>query len=92
VSSPFRLWSQSIKHAFPNRSNFGQGRYIPFHEDEIKVHISVKLRMDDPKQKYIPAAYNWDVALKSGMLTWVGKEEDERDEKGRTDRMVDANS
>ncbi|KAF8064899.1 hypothetical protein FPV67DRAFT_1500640 [Lyophyllum atratum] len=75
-------------------SNFGQGRYIPFHEDEdeIKVHISVKLRMDDPKQRYIPAAYNWDVALKSGMLTWVGKEEDERDEKVRTNRMVDANS
>ncbi|KAG6914652.1 hypothetical protein DXG01_016110 [Tephrocybe rancida] len=59
--------------------NFGQGRYIPFYEDEIKVHVSVKLRMEtDPA--YIPAAYNWDVVNDSGMLTWIGNEDDEKDE------------
>ncbi|KAF8064175.1 hypothetical protein FPV67DRAFT_1420072 [Lyophyllum atratum] len=58
--------------------NFGQGRYIPFYEDEIKVHISVKLRME--AEGYIPAAYNWDDVEKSDMLTWVGDKEVEKKE------------
>ncbi|KAG6864427.1 hypothetical protein C0991_009579 [Blastosporella zonata] len=59
--------------------NLGQGRYIPFYEDEINVHVSVKLRMEtDPT--YIPAAYNWDVVSDSGMLTWIGNEEEEKEE------------
>ncbi|KAG6830532.1 hypothetical protein H0H92_000204 [Tricholoma furcatifolium] len=59
--------------------NFGQGRYIPFHNDQVKVHISVKLRMETDTA-YTPAAYNWDVVSDSGMLTWVGNEDDEKEE------------
>jgi hypothetical protein len=59
------------------RRNLGQGRYIPFHDDEVKVHISVKQRMEetrDPKNKqehYTPCAYNWEVVRDSGMLSYV---------------------
>ncbi|RDB19651.1 hypothetical protein Hypma_013275 [Hypsizygus marmoreus] len=54
--------------------NFGQGRYIPFHDDEVKVHISVQERMKETENDpvpYTPAAYNWGVVKDSGMLTWV---------------------
>ncbi|KAG6837766.1 hypothetical protein H0H93_001693 [Arthromyces matolae] len=62
------------------RRNFGQGRYIPFYNGEIKVHVSVKLRMQNEENEYTPAAYNWDIVTESGMLTWVGNEEDEKEE------------
>jgi len=54
--------------------NFGQGRYIPFYDDQVKVHISVKKRIEETKTSenpYMPAAYNWDVVHDSGMLTYV---------------------
>lgn len=54
------------------RRNFGQGRYIPFDGERIKVHHSVQLRMKDPEIKgYKPMANNWDVVKDSGMLEWV---------------------
>ncbi|KAF5376139.1 hypothetical protein D9615_007706 [Tricholomella constricta] len=60
--------------------NFGQGRYIPFHNDEIKVHVSVKIRQKD--KGYTPAAYNWKDVIESDMLIWVGDEKEERKEMG----------
>ena len=57
-----------------SRRNLGQGRYIPFQEDEINVHISVKERIEETqkeKNKYTPSAYNWEVVRESGMLTYV---------------------
>ena len=56
------------------RRNFGQGRYIPFFEDEILVHKSVEDRIKDTakeKDPYKPAAFNWDLAVSSGMLKYV---------------------
>ncbi|GLB44632.1 putative uncharacterized alpha/beta hydrolase domain (DUF2235) [Lyophyllum shimeji] len=60
--------------------NFGQGRYIPFYDDEIKVHVSVKIRIEATKGEYTPAAYNWQNVVESGMLNWVGTEDEEREE------------
>ncbi|KAG5645630.1 hypothetical protein DXG03_005621 [Asterophora parasitica] len=60
--------------------NFGQGRYIPFHDDKINVHVSVKIRQE--LTKYTPSAYNWDDVRDSDMLIWVGDEADEKEEGG----------
>ncbi|KAF8235866.1 hypothetical protein L208DRAFT_1391671 [Tricholoma matsutake] len=54
--------------------NLGQGRYMPFHEDKVQVHISVKQRIEETKdgeKPYTPSAYNWDIVRDSGMLTYV---------------------
>ena len=39
------------------RRNLGRGRYIPFHENEVRVHESVEKRMREVE--YTPKAYNW---------------------------------
>jgi hypothetical protein len=47
---------------------------MPFFDDEVKVHISVKERIEgtrNAQNPYAPAAYNWDVVRDSGMLTYV---------------------
>ncbi|KAF9006968.1 hypothetical protein BDQ17DRAFT_251332 [Cyathus striatus] len=51
--------------------NFGQGRYIPVHGDEVFVHESVRTRMKDPSLGYKPAAYNWDVLTDLDMIKYV---------------------
>jgi hypothetical protein len=47
---------------------------MPFFNDEIKVHVSVRERIEGIRgnqSSYTPAAYNWDVVRDSGMLTYV---------------------
>lgn len=47
---------------------------MPFHEDKVQVHISVKQRIEETKdgeKPYTPSAYNWDIVRDSGMLTYV---------------------
>ncbi|KAF8325512.1 hypothetical protein F5887DRAFT_248465 [Amanita rubescens] len=41
--------------------NFGRGRYIPFNNNKILVHKSVKKRLENQKLNYVPAAHNWKV-------------------------------
>lgn len=63
--------------------NFGQGRYIPLADDGIKVHVSVKIRIEESEktdEPYIPAAYNWSIASTSEKFMWVGDEEEEKKE------------
>ena len=45
----------------PARRNFGRGRYIPFHENQVRVHESVEKRINDvnSRVKYTPKASNW---------------------------------
>ncbi|TFK69782.1 hypothetical protein BDN72DRAFT_767566 [Pluteus cervinus] len=61
---------------FKRDQNFGRGRYIPFRsEDEaILVHESVRDRIEKTKgtpDAYMPAAFNWELVEKSGMLVYV---------------------
>ncbi|KAF8890658.1 hypothetical protein BD779DRAFT_1516285 [Infundibulicybe gibba] len=54
--------------------NFGQGRYIPYVGDEIKVHVSVRDRIEATKgnkRKYVPCAYNWEAAVDTGFVKYV---------------------
>ena len=50
------------------RANLGRGRHIPFCNDKIYVHNTVKLLIKD---KYKPKAQNWDTVEKSLMLEYV---------------------
>jgi len=53
------------------RRNFGNGRYMPHSDHEIKVHVSVLERIRSKKDPYTPSAYNWNAALKGGLVKWV---------------------
>lgn len=55
------------------RRNFGLGRNIPFHPDDrkVRVHESVKKRMEDKKNTYKPQARNWDSLVDLDMIKWV---------------------
>ena len=41
----------------PARRKFGRGRYIPVHEDKVRVHESVEKRIKEVG--YTPKATNW---------------------------------
>ena len=56
---------------FPFRRNFGRGRYLPFAGNEVKVHVSVKSRMQKNDPPYSPAAYNWKEVNMLNMIKWV---------------------
>ena len=56
------------------RRNFGRGRYIPFYQNEIEVHESVRTRIEETKsflKPYTPKAHNWEQVSKSLMLNYV---------------------
>ena len=42
---------------FCYRRNFGRGRYIPFYENQVRVHESVEKRINNVR--YTPKASNW---------------------------------
>ncbi|KAF8630035.1 hypothetical protein AX15_003145 [Amanita polypyramis BW_CC] len=48
--------------------NLGRGRYIPFYEDKIFVHKSVR---ELTSHGYIPKVSNWEVVIKSPMFKYV---------------------
>lgn len=57
-----------------SRRNFGRGRYIPIHNNKVKVHISVEKRiehMKDTKDVYTPQARNWDALQAMHMVQYV---------------------
>ncbi|KAF8623792.1 hypothetical protein AX17_007295 [Amanita inopinata Kibby_2008] len=49
--------------------NLGRGRYIPFYNNEIRVHESVQARMK--AENYTPSANNWEQVNQSPMLKYV---------------------
>ncbi|KAK2467677.1 hypothetical protein APHAL10511_000532 [Amanita phalloides] len=54
--------------------NLGRGRYIPFHQNEVHVHESVQLRIQETKHSdkpYVPNAHNWNQVTASSMLKYV---------------------
>jgi hypothetical protein len=66
--------SKQIPIFFTTRRNFGQGRYIAFFDEQVKVHSSVRERIKETANNetpYTPSAYNWDLVQTSGMLTYV---------------------
>ena len=70
---PFLL-EQLLMFCLPNRRNFGQGRYIPFYNNKVKVHISVQRRIEQTKgnvDAYTPQAHNWDTLQEMHMVQYV---------------------
>jgi hypothetical protein len=55
------------------RRNFGLGRNVPFHPDDrkVRIHDSVKKRMEEKGDPYKPQARNWDSLMDLDMIKWV---------------------
>lgn len=72
--SSFSEWSNT--YHLSRRRNFGLGRNVPFHPDDrkVRVHDSVKERMEDKKNPYRPQARNWDSLMELDMIKWVAWE------------------
>jgi len=54
--------------------NFGRGRYIPIHNNKVKVHISVEKRIEHTKgtvDAYTPQANNWHALKEMHMVQYV---------------------
>ena len=50
------------------RVNLGRGRYIPFYNNKIYMHKTVKERIENG---YKPMARNWETVAKSPVLEYV---------------------
>jgi len=64
---------QSGKWTRKRVRNFGLGRNVPFHPDDrkVRIHDSVKKRMEDKGNPYTPHARNWDSLMDLDMIKWV---------------------
>lgn len=72
---PFKHKHQKDDHSWASIHgwNLGRGRYIPRQEHEVRVHRSVKMRIEAEHkngEKYVPKA-SFETALASGTLKWV---------------------
>ncbi|KAF8664834.1 hypothetical protein AX16_000675 [Volvariella volvacea WC 439] len=56
------------------RRNLGRGRYIPHTDHRVRVHISVRDRIEDKRFAYKPKAFNWSAIYekdkKDKIITW----------------------
>ena len=52
------------------RRNYGQGRYLPYAGNGVKVHRSVKSRMETYPGGYTPTVNNWREVHELDMIRW----------------------